>query len=260
MLYVSRWKTIAVVLTCLGALLLAAQLLLEGDRAKLARLAAETAVAARPRPERGRAPAARHGHERVRKDWLDNVRDDARRRLREAKIAFSGPGVANNVVQVRLAEARRRRRRSSRRCKDSVHSRPGNLILGTTVTDLEVKKGEAGLITIAPTEAGVQDALPNAVSASIETVRRRVDQLGTAEATVVRQGRDRVLVQFPGIQDTTRLNPYRQDCPSDVSRGSPTLSAEEPRQRAFLPATEFIPSSGGEDGRSLARDAGGARR
>src|SRR5215510_7702017 len=34
----------------------------------------------------------------VRKDWLDTLRDAARRRLREAKIGVTGLGVANNVV------------------------------------------------------------------------------------------------------------------------------------------------------------------
>ena len=40
----------------------------------------------------------------VRKDWLDSLRDDARNRLRNAKIVTSGLGIANNAVQVRLAK------------------------------------------------------------------------------------------------------------------------------------------------------------
>ena len=40
----------------------------------------------------------------VRKDWLDNLRDDARRRLREGKIGVSAVGVAGNAVQVRIAK------------------------------------------------------------------------------------------------------------------------------------------------------------
>ena len=41
----------------------------------------------------------------VRKDWLDTLRDDARRRLREAKIGISAVGIAGNAVQVRIAKA-----------------------------------------------------------------------------------------------------------------------------------------------------------
>ena len=40
----------------------------------------------------------------VRKDWLDTLRDDARRRLREAKIGISAVGVAGNSVQVRSCQ------------------------------------------------------------------------------------------------------------------------------------------------------------
>ena len=38
----------------------------------------------------------------VRKDWLDSLRDDARRRLRDAKIAVSAVGISGHTVQVRL--------------------------------------------------------------------------------------------------------------------------------------------------------------
>ena len=37
------------------------------------------------------------------------------------------------------------------------------------------------------------------------------NQLGTAESTVVRQGRDRILVQYPGLQDTAQLKELRID-------------------------------------------------
>ena len=42
--------------------------------------------------------------EDVRKDWLDTLREDARTRLRNAKIVTSGLGIANKAVQVRLAK------------------------------------------------------------------------------------------------------------------------------------------------------------
>ena len=44
-----------------------------------------------------------------------------------------------------------------------------------------------------------------AIQASIETIRRRVDQLGTTEPVIQREGRNRILVQVPGIQDVERL-------------------------------------------------------
>ncbi|HYW88310.1 MAG TPA: protein translocase subunit SecD, partial [Chloroflexota bacterium] len=41
------------------------------------------------------------------------------------------------------------------------------------------------------------------IDQSIEILRRRVDETGTIEPTIVRQGDDRILLQVPGIKDTT---------------------------------------------------------
>ncbi len=41
----------------------------------------------------------------VRKDWLDNLREDARKRLRDAKIPVSVVGITGNAVQMRLTKA-----------------------------------------------------------------------------------------------------------------------------------------------------------
>ena len=77
---------------------------------------------------------------------------------------------------------------------------------GIGSADVAIAKGtEPGLITIEPTEAGILDRVSNAAAASIETVRRRIDALGTTEPNIVRQGRDRILVQVPGVEDTKAL-------------------------------------------------------
>jgi len=44
-----------------------------------------------------------------------------------------------------------------------------------------------------------------AVSQNITTLRNRVNELGVAEPLVQRQGATRILVQLPGVQDTTRV-------------------------------------------------------
>src|SRR5262249_10645443 len=137
----------------------------------------------------------------VRKDWLDALRDDARKRLREAKIPFAGLGIANNAVQVRLAKPEDAD--NAMRELRSLVQQTG--IMRTTVADVELTKAEGGLIIITPTEAGLQSRITNAIGAAIETVRRRVDALGTTEPTIVRQGNSRILVQVPGLQHTTEL-------------------------------------------------------
>lgn len=50
-----------------------------------------------------------------------------------------------------------------------------------------------------------QDQLATqAVGQNVETLRRRVDELGVAEPVIAQQGDDRIVVQLPGLQDTAR--------------------------------------------------------
>ena len=46
--------------------------------------------------------------------------------------------------------------------------------------------------------------LDQAVGQNVETLRRRVDELGVAEPVIARQGGSRIVVQLPGLQDTAR--------------------------------------------------------
>ncbi|MGY8986586.1 MAG: protein translocase subunit SecD, partial [Sphingomonadales bacterium] len=69
----------------------------------------------------------------------------------------------------------------------------------------DVDGGDEGSVTVTLTEAGILERRQNAVQQSIEIVRRRVDEMGTREPTIQRQGVDRILVQVPGLQDSSEL-------------------------------------------------------
>jgi SecD/SecF fusion protein len=139
----------------------------------------------------------------VRKDWLDTLRDDARRRLREAKIGISAAGISGNAVQVRVAKAEESD--AALKALKLMVQPIGNPLFGTSGNDIEVQQGEPGSFTITPSEAGLRQRTGNALSAAIETVRRRVDAMGTTEPTIVREGTSRILVQVPGLSDTAEL-------------------------------------------------------
>ena len=59
------------------------------------------------------------------------------------------------------------------------------------------------------------DRMRKTIEQSIQIVERRVNELGTVEPIIQRQGTDRILVQVPGLQDPTRAEgnprPDRQD-------------------------------------------------
>jgi preprotein translocase subunit SecD len=53
-------------------------------------------------------------------------------------------------------------------------------------------------------ERQVSQLRDDAVRQGVETIRNRIDQFGVAEATITRQGDDRILIQLPGVQDPER--------------------------------------------------------
>ncbi len=60
-------------------------------------------------------------------------------------------------------------------------------------------------IKLTVTDPGLTHRMTSAIQASIETIRRRVDAIGTTEPSIQREGRNRVLVQVPGVSDVERL-------------------------------------------------------
>ncbi len=55
------------------------------------------------------------------------------------------------------------------------------------------------------TDVYKKQAQEDIVGQSIEVVRKRIDELGTREPTIERQGDDRIVVQVPGLSDPKRL-------------------------------------------------------
>jgi len=70
---------------------------------------------------------------------------------------------------------------------------------------LEVTDGGGGLIRLTVPQAAITDRIRQTIEQSIQIVERRVNQLGTVEPLIQRQGTDRILVQVPGLQDPTQL-------------------------------------------------------
>jgi preprotein translocase subunit SecD len=80
------------------------------------------------------------------------------------------------------------------------------LMMGTGLQrewDLQVIDGQRMVLT--PTQSGIDTALNDAMDAATEVVRRRIDELGTREPTIIRQGPTRIVVQVPGLEDPEAL-------------------------------------------------------
>ncbi len=141
----------------------------------------------------------------LRKDWLQSIQTEVRRALSEEKIAHSGVVIAGNSVRITLRDPDKMQAALSR-LKTLAQPLSASLLTSTpggSGMDLSVQGGENGVITIEPTPAGMQRRVENAITRSIEVIRRRIDPTGTTEATIQAQGgangKDRILIQVPGL-------------------------------------------------------------
>lgn len=83
-------------------------------------------------------------------------------------------------------------------------ARPVVTLTGVGATDIEVR-GEDGVIVVTLSEAEKFATDDRTVKQSLEIIRRRVDEVGTREPTIQRQGERRILIQVPGIGSAEEL-------------------------------------------------------
>ncbi|MEX5578891.1 protein translocase subunit SecD [Pseudophaeobacter sp. A-200-2] len=81
---------------------------------------------------------------------------------------------------------------------------PVTSLTGGGATDIVVS-AEGDVIIIELSEAERLASDDRTVRQSLEIVRRRIDEVGTREPTIQRQGADRILIQVPGIGSASEL-------------------------------------------------------
>ena len=143
MLHFSTWKQIAIILTCLlGLLLVVPNFLSKETLAQWPSWVPKTQLNLGLDLRGGAHLLLSMETAEVRRDWLDTLRDDARKRLRDAKIPVTALGIANNAVQMRLAKAEDAD--AALKTLRGLIQQTGDLILGTSITDLDVRRPKAG--------------------------------------------------------------------------------------------------------------------
>jgi SecD/SecF fusion protein len=73
------------------------------------------------------------------------------------------------------------------------------------VPELAFSETADGKLVVALTPDGINNRMSSLVAQSMEVIRNRVDQVGTTEPSIQRQGVDRILLQVPGFEDSARL-------------------------------------------------------
>ncbi|PRX37901.1 preprotein translocase subunit SecD [Meinhardsimonia xiamenensis] len=72
-------------------------------------------------------------------------------------------------------------------------------------TDIEVRAEAPDIVVVSLSEAEKAAITDRTVRQSLEIIRRRVDEVGTREPTIQRQGERRILIQVPGVGSAAEL-------------------------------------------------------
>ena len=78
-------------------------------------------------------------------------------------------------------------------------------LTGVGATDIEARAEGGNTIIVQLSEAEKLASDDRTVRQSLEIIRRRIDEVGTREPTIQRQGADRILIQVPGIGSAGEL-------------------------------------------------------
>jgi preprotein translocase subunit SecD len=132
--------------------------------------------------------------------FVQTVDQDFRRALREAEIPFTDINpltidstVANGVrVLLPAGTDLGKVRAAFKRVQPDLECRDANIVSGAAVDCVM-------------TEQQVRERHTFAISSNITTLRNRVNELGVSEPIVQQQGRNRILVQLPGVQNSAEV-------------------------------------------------------
>jgi len=193
MVNIARWKIITVFAICIFGLFSALpNVLSESTRAKLPGWLPHKTVNLGLDLQGGSHLQLQVEVDKVIKDRTDSLVQSVRPELRKAKIGYTRIAPINNGIRITLREDQ--------------EPAPVQKILRTLDAGMNIKSGdEKNTIEATLDDMAIKKIHSQTIDQSIEIVRRRVDETGTREPVIQRQGEDRIIVQLPGVDNPERI-------------------------------------------------------
>ncbi len=195
MLYLERWKVILIIGVCALSLLYAAPNLLGRSTVEWLRNNTPGIV---PSQTVNLGLDLRGGSHLLLEVATDAVIDEKhqslvdqiRTELRGAKVGYTDLGTADGTVHFKLTDSAQ-----EDKAKDIVRGIDREL-------DVSIN---SSVFTIRMTPVRILEIKRDALERSIDIVRRRIDETGTREPSIQRQGENRILVQLPGVENPEHI-------------------------------------------------------
>ena len=141
----------------------------------------------------------------VQRERLEDLTSDIRLTLRGERIGYSGLSRVAGGVSVTIRDSEDMEKAASVLQGLAQPVTSGVLTSFEQRDDLSIENTEGQTFVLLVTADAIAARNTRTVQQSIEIIRRRVDELGTTEPTIQRQGEKRILVQVPGLDDPERL-------------------------------------------------------
>jgi preprotein translocase subunit SecD len=139
----------------------------------------------------------------VRKEMLQNLVDEVRHVLRDARIGYTGLRAQGNGVDVHIRQGQNSSQAPEK--LQSLRQPLGGILSATGHYNIDISNEPNDAYRLTLTDPAILERVRQAVGQSIEIIQRRINALGTVEPVIEREGNDRILVQVPGLQDPSRL-------------------------------------------------------
>ena len=141
----------------------------------------------------------------VQSERVEEIVSDVRQALRGRQIGYTGLGRLRDGVTVTIRDAN-----DVELAREVLAGLAQPVVANVfggfnQAVDLDVKAMEGQTFHLLITEEATLARNTSTLQQSIEIIRRRIDELGTTEPTIQRQGATRILVQVPGLDDPQRL-------------------------------------------------------
>lgn len=190
MLHFSTFKTTFVLATCLLAFMFAfPSFLSEEDRAGLPEFLADKTVNLGLDLQGGSHLLLEVEFDDYFKEQMTNLLSDVRRKLRDNSVGYRSLKVADGGIVFNLRE---------------LDGTDISALLREIDEDLSVEQ-TANAVRVSYSEQQMKLKKVQLLGQSLEIVGRRVNETGTREPIIQRQGDDRILLQVPGLENPEQL-------------------------------------------------------
>ena len=120
------------------------------------------------------------------KERLNSALDGLRTELLKQKIGYTNLAIEGDAIAVALRDPA-----DLDKLKSSLHNVDNDLAV--------TQPANGAVVTVGYSAQAIQAQGQDILAQAIENIRRRIDETGTKEPTIQREGEDRILLQLPGI-------------------------------------------------------------